>query len=210
MPTPTAPAYFDFPANHGSPILRTPTCAYHDFNTIWSADPIAELAPKPPAVCDFGSNLPVYQPDLAIFDGWAWSRWTAEHWQIPLTAVALYLLMIAVMKIVMGPRKGGHAPVKLTNVVLLWNFSLSAFSLAGMFFTVPLLLWGPSGVLSHGWYASVCNNAADYGHGYPGLFVALFIYSKLAELLDTFFLLIRKSPVIFLHWWARNFKTSAI
>jgi hypothetical protein len=36
--------------------------------------------------------------------------------------------------------------------------------------------------------------------GYPGLFVALFIYSKLAELLDTFFLLIRKSPVIFLHW----------
>ena len=47
----------------------------------------------------------------------------------------------------------------------------------------------------------MCNHASNYGHGMSGLFVALFIYSKLAELLDTLWLLLRKSPVIFLHWY---------
>ena len=37
--------------------------------------------------------------------------------------------------------------------------------------------------------------------GEVGFFVALFIYSKLAELFDTLWLLLRKSPVILLHWY---------
>lgn len=37
--------------------------------------------------------------------------------------------------------------------------------------------------------------------GGPGLFTALFIYSKLPELLDTVFLVVQKKPVIFLHWF---------
>ena len=102
----------------------------------------------------------------------------------------LYLLMIATLKLTMGPRNGGRKALKLTRVVLAWNFFLSAFSIAGMCYTVPLLLFGESGVLTAGWYASVCNSAASYGHGYPGLFVCLFISSKLAELLDTFLLLV--------------------
>jgi len=197
-----SPPYIDFAANHGPTVLRSPTCAYHDFTTIWDADLFNELAPQPPPQCDFGANLAEYADRIALFDGWAATRWTAAHWEIPLVAVAVYLLMIACLKAWMGPRNGGRKPIKATRVVLLWNFGLSAFSVAGMVYTVPLLLWGPSGVLNKGWYASVCNNAGEYGHGMPGLFVALFIYSKLAELLDTFFLLIRKSPVIFLHWWA--------
>ena len=192
-------SYFNFPANAGPKALRTPACAYHDFSTIGSADLWAVLTPKPAAVCDY--NPPGTSGDLAIFNGWGWTRWTSQHWEIPITAAVLYLIMIGTLKLIMGPRKGGRAPIKLTPVVLAWNFGLSIFSMAGMVATVPLLLWGPSGVLTEGWYASVCNNAGVYGHGYPGLFVCLFIYSKLAELLDTFFLLIRKSPVIFLHWY---------
>ena len=59
---------------------------------------------------------------------------------------------------------------------------------------------GPQGVVRYGVYASVCPHATTYGHGIVGAFVAAFIYSKLFELVDTFWLLIRKSPVIFLHW----------
>jgi hypothetical protein len=161
---PMAP-YTDFPANYGPAVLRTPTCAYYNFSTIASADLLREIAPQPPRECDYGADSLIYAERIATFDGWAMTRWTAQHWEIPLVAVAVYLLMIASLKAFMGPRKGGRPPIQATGVVLAWNFGLSAFSVAGMAYTVPLLLWGPSGVLNKGWYASVCNNAADYGHG---------------------------------------------
>merc|ERR1711998_454698 len=39
------------------------------------------------------------------------------------------------------------------------------------------------------------------GHGACGFFVMAFIASKLFEVIDTMFLLIRKSEVILLHWY---------
>mmetsp|Transcript_22362 Transcript_22362/g.71544 ORF Transcript_22362/g.71544 Transcript_22362/m.71544 type:complete len:367 (+) Transcript_22362:63-1163(+) len=202
MPSPVAvDGYVDFPANSGPDAMRSPACNYYTWDTLMHGDLWAELMPRPGRDCDFGHDRPEYRETIAIFDGWYWTRWTANHWEIPIAAATLYLLMIATLKLTMGPRNGGRKALKLTRVVLAWNFFLSAFSIAGMCYTVPRLLVGESGVLTAGWYASVCNSAASYGHGYPGLFVCLFIYSKLAELLDTFFLLVRKSPVIFLHWY---------
>ena len=37
--------------------------------------------------------------------------------------------------------------------------------------------------------------------GWEGLFLALFIYSKLFELIDTVWLVLRKSPLSVLHCW---------
>ena len=56
-----------------------------------------------------------------------------------------------------------------------------------------LLFGEEAGLLSRGFYPSVCSHAASYGFGEVGFFVALFIYSKLAELFDTLWLLLRKS-----------------
>ena len=131
-----------------------------------------------------------------MFNGFLWTRWTSQNWQIPLTACVLYILMIFFLRNFMRDRK----PIRLTPVVICWNFGLSLFSMVGMYYCVPHLLYGPQGVVRYGLYASVCPHPTTYGHGYVGFFVAAFIYSKLAELVDTFWLLIRKSPVIFLHW----------
>ena len=58
------------------------------------------------------------------------------------------------------------------------------FSLAGLLYCVPQLLFGEeSGLLTKGWYPSVCAHSSAYGFGETGFFVCLFIYSKLAELL---------------------------
>ena len=42
---------------------------------------------------------------LAIFDGFYWSRWTSEHWEIPITACILYLIMIVSLKSYMAKRE---------------------------------------------------------------------------------------------------------
>merc|ERR1712151_1389017 len=47
----------------------------------------------------------------------------------------------------------------------------------------------------------MCAPAAWYASGWSGVFVALFIYSKIAELVDTVLLLLAGKPVIALQWW---------
>merc|ERR1719223_1257804 len=41
----------------------------------------------------------------------------------------------------------------------------------------------------------------SYGSGSSGLWLQLFVLSKFPELVDTFFIIIHKKPLIFLHWY---------
>jgi len=81
----------------------------------------------------------------------------------------------------------------------LWNLSLSAFSWFGLIRTLPQLI--------HNLYAYsieevFCNDPESaFGSGSTGLWVQLFILSKFPELLDTFFIVIHKKELIFLHWY---------
>merc|ERR1719331_1721602 len=40
-----------------------------------------------------------------------------------------------------------------------------------------------------------------YGQGATGMWVQFFIFSKIPELFDTFFIVARKKPLVFLHWY---------
>merc|ERR1712060_613446 len=79
-----------------------------------------------------------------------------------------------------------------------WNTSLSVFSWCGMGACVPVLA---TTLFEHGLYFTTCAPAAWYGSGMHGLFIALFVYSKVAELVDTMLLLLAGKPVIALHCW---------
>lgn len=53
-----------------------------------------------------------------------------------------------------------------------------------------------------GFEVSICSPPVyTYGHGACGLWIFLFIYSKYFELLDTVFIILRKRPLNFLHWY---------
>jgi len=79
-----------------------------------------------------------------------------------------------------------------------WNTSLSIFSWCGVVACVPVLL---TTLQEHGLFFTTCAPAAWYGSGVHGMFIALFVYSKIAELLDTVLLLLAGKPVIALQWW---------
>lgn len=84
------------------------------------------------------------------------------------------------------------------NVAFYWNAALSLFSFFGVVACVPVLV---NGFASNGFYFTCCAPAQWYSDGLSGLFVTLFIYSKVAELIDTVLLLLAGKPVIALQWW---------
>lgn len=196
------PTHRDLILNNYSDIYRSPTCHYHTWHTLMHT-PINELLfPKLPRECDFGYDIPYFRNQIDVFDGWSMIHFTSSNWYIPITFCLCYLMMIVGCKKYMGPRDGGRAPIQAKKYIIAWNLFLSFFSFAGVYYTVPYHLFDPeNGLFTQGFYSTVCNTGAHYGNGKVGFFVWLFIYSKIFELVDTFFLLIRKNPVIFLHWY---------
>eukprot|EP00549_Striatella_unipunctata_P025291 CAMPEP_0118713978 /NCGR_PEP_ID=MMETSP0800-20121206/25877_1 /TAXON_ID=210618 ORGANISM="Striatella unipunctata, Strain CCMP2910" /NCGR_SAMPLE_ID=MMETSP0800 /ASSEMBLY_ACC=CAM_ASM_000638 /LENGTH=221 /DNA_ID=CAMNT_0006619611 /DNA_START=282 /DNA_END=947 /DNA_ORIENTATION=- len=80
-----------------------------------------------------------------------------------------------------------------------WNLFLSTFSAIGVFRTAPRLFHSFS---TMSFRDNLClDPRIVYGSGSSGLWTALFIYSKFPELFDTFFIVIHKKPLIFLHWY---------
>lgn len=132
----------------------------------------------------------------ARFDLVAWSDFTEHIWWLPFTCLTLYVAML----LFQGKIHQIIGTVRPKWLIALWNSWLSIFSLVGAIVTIRTLLVGPHGILTEGWYPSLCGDA-QYGFGYTGLFVFLFIYSKLFELFDTYWMVIGARNVICLHWY---------
>ena len=129
------------------------------------------------------------------YDGESFLRFTREHAEIPVFAIAFYLSFVFYVPDLLKHRK----PFSLKWPFAAWNVFLALFSLCGSIRTIPHLV----GVLSaRGFDYTVCETPRSwYFNGPVGLWVALFIFSKIPELLDTFFLVLQKKRVIFLGWF---------
>ena len=69
-------------------------------------------------------NLSLVSRRAPIFDGFWWTRWTSEHWVIPLSSCVVYLIMVFFLPGIMEAK----AKLRLQPVVIVWNFGLSFFS----------------------------------------------------------------------------------
>ena len=80
--------------------------------------------------------------------------------------------------------------------LFLWSLALSVFSMAGFF----VAGWRHLHYFyAHGWERSICDSMIKTGR--PGLWSFLFCLSKFPELVDTYFIVLRKQKLIFLHWY---------
>lgn len=143
-----------------------------------------------PALEPFYSEYEKNFNPLPILDYMASIRYS-----IPIATVILYLLVCFLGTKYMKERK----PFAILNQLALWNLFLAVFSMYGTIRVIPHFVHKLSNMTFE---ESVCDSAATYfGAGAAGFAVQIFILSKIPELFDTIFIILRKKPLIFLHWY---------
>lgn len=122
---------------------------------------------------------------------WA-HQWMRRNWLFSVYSSTFYLLSIYFMKKYMTSKKS----LDIRPMLAVWSFSLAIFSTIGACYTLPTQvkqLW------NHGLLNAACYY--DFVNGDSGFWLFLFILSKFPELFDTYFIVLRKGPLIFLHWY---------
>jgi elongation of very long chain fatty acids protein 6 len=121
--------------------------------------------------------------------------WMQQHPAVPIVSCLLYLVLIFAGQYYFSTRP----PLNWRYAMGGWNLFLSVFSTVGMIRTLPQLFHN---LATYSLRDNLCLDPRSmYGSGSSGLWVQLFILSKFPELIDTFFIVIHKKPLIFLHWY---------
>lgn len=122
-------------------------------------------------------------------------EFATNNWPLAFGLVTSYVIFIFGAKYVMKDRE----PFDLRIPLAMWNALLSIFSFIGMFRTMPYLL---GMIMKMPYEQTICGDPAkEWAHGTTGFWVCMFIFSKIPELVDTVFIVLRKKPLIFLHWY---------
>lgn len=126
------------------------------------------------------------------FDADAIARWSDDTKSLSIWFSAIYVLLIFGGQRLMMKRP----PFNLRVPLIIWNISLTTFSIVGAVRTMPEMV---DSVTQHGWSHSVCSTR--YFYGATGFWAYAFTASKVIELGDTAFIVLRKQPLILLHWY---------
>jgi hypothetical protein len=121
-------------------------------------------------------------------------KWMEENWTSSFYYIGVYMLFIFAGQHWMQNRPR----FELKGILALWNFLLAAFSIMGSYRTVPETFF----ILNrkNGFHHSVCFPTHEHNPVWA-FWAWIFVMSKVFELGDTVFIVLRKQPLIFLHWY---------
>ncbi|XP_063611763.1 very long chain fatty acid elongase 6-like isoform X3 [Penaeus indicus] len=129
------------------------------------------------------------------FDTLEKRRWMRENWMMCFYYIGAYMIVIYGGQLYMQTRPRFELRIPL----FMWNVFLAVFSIWGAYRSAPELLY----VLNnHGFHYSVCIPGPSFlDNRVGGFWNWMFTLSKVPELGDTVFIVLRKQPLIFLHWY---------
>lgn len=129
----------------------------------------------------------------ARFDAPAGIQYIRDTWTLCLWFGGAYVILVHLAKRYMQDRP----KYDLRFPLVVWSSTLAAFSIAGALRSTPEFY---DSMVRHGFEHSVCN--PNYFLANPsGFWAFVMVYSKFFELGDTAFIVLRKQPLIFLHWY---------
>ena len=88
-------------------------------------------------------------------------------------------------------------PFNLRGPLTLWNLTLAIFSITGVSILLPPAVYS---AFTDGVVFAVCHSSVD-SSPLMAWFALLFVLSKVVEFGDTIFIVLRKTPLSFLHWY---------
>lgn len=125
------------------------------------------------------------------FDEDSFFKWINANWTLSLWFASLYVA------IVFGGRRymEKRPRFEIRGLLALWSGVLAIFSIFGSGRTIPELVYV---IKNYGLECSIC---IPYYYGPNAFWGYMFTMSKVYELGDTMFIVLRKQPLIFLHWY---------
>lgn len=120
--------------------------------------------------------------------------WMRGHWHWSFYYSIMYLILIYAGQRFMKDRPRYN----LRRALCCWSAGLSLFSFYAMYRFVPIAFnMCYTGGIQH----AICDTGSYIGSGGGGIWAFLFPLSKLPELVDTAFIVLRKQKMVFLHWY---------
>ena len=118
--------------------------------------------------------------------------WMTNNWHLSLIYAFVYIVAVFSGQKLMKNRQ----KFEMRQALVAWNFVLAGFSIIGAVRIWPEFIHS---IATKGLQYSYCSR--DYTYGVSGCWAWLFILSKVPELVDTLFIVLRKQELIFLHWY---------
>ncbi|XP_046916746.2 very long chain fatty acid elongase 6 [Dermatophagoides farinae] len=115
-----------------------------------------------------------------------------SHWYYSFYLSIVYIVAILLLRKWMEHRQ----PFQMKPILIVWNFGLAIFSIIGTFRCLPEFIH----VLHHHGLAHSYSKSTYYFDYRLSAWYLMFTLSKSIELFDTAFVLMRKKPLIALHW----------
>lgn len=119
-------------------------------------------------------------------------RWMYDNWHIAIYVSVIYVSVIFLGRHLMSKRDA----FSLRTPMALWNWGLAIFSFIGTLRCLPEFIHI---LMSEGLQQSYCSSSY-YRDVRITIWYWLFVWSKVIELGDTIFIILRKQKLIFLHW----------
>uniref|UniRef100_A0A1I7SR84 Elongation of very long chain fatty acids protein n=1 Tax=Bursaphelenchus xylophilus TaxID=6326 RepID=A0A1I7SR84_BURXY len=131
-------------------------------------------------------------PFEKVHDKVGWTRLFQTYWGHSITVSIVYYIAIRVIQSIMRNREA----FVLQRPLFFWNFGLALFSIAGFvrFAEDFFVAW-----YNNGLEYSLCHSCNP--DGVAAFWSLAFAISKIVELGDTLFIVLRKKPLIFLHYY---------
>jgi len=153
-------------------------------------DRIAHLLSTP---TDELYNYSVVLPMEEGFEPAPLTLWMQDEWYHSFTLSFLYAISIYIGQKLMSKRPA----FELERALTIWNAGLALFSIMGALRMSPEFYHV---ITTYGIRYSMCT--AGYAQiAVTGFWTEMFAISKALELVDTLFIVMRKRPLIFLHWY---------
>lgn len=135
-------------------------------------------------IFDFESNFDYHGP----------TTWMHNNLIKGVYLCGLYIILIFGGQFFMKKRP----KFELRGSLIIWNVCLATFSIFGALRTLPEFIT----ILTYdGLQSSLCVPSHIEVDKVASFWTCMFVFSKLPELGDTFFIVLRKQPLIFLHWY---------